>query len=155
LLHRSVGESVDCGLGGCFAGWLSSESQQGSEAHLRIAVGDHATFEQGGSLAAGSNHLDRVTAHAGRAMLERCDCCCNSIAAVVGQSIETAQRLQGMDCSSVEADRVNGLVADKLYELRHDVSLAPLNEQPLGMRSPEHVVALEGVDELFGTCSGE
>ena len=65
-------------------------------------------------------------------------------------AFKPAQRPQGVNRRGVQADRIDALVLGQFDEGRHDVLVAALDQQPLGVQPPEHVVALEGGDELLG-----
>ncbi len=122
LLHGTIAESVDCSLGGRLARWLIGESQEGSKADLRIAVGKYAALKQARRrLAAGRNDLDRIAADAGRRMLERNDSCGRLRHQTVVPRRRRHSASQGVNGGGIEADRINALVLDQRNEMRHDV----------------------------------
>src|SRR4051812_1526857 len=60
-----------------------------------------------------------------------------------------------MCCRSVDPDFIRLLVCHELYQCSRDVLVPSLHQKPLRVPPPEHVVALEGRNELLGCGTGQ
>ncbi len=131
-------------LAGGVRGRQLGDTQERRQPRVQIRVGEHLRSEdRRRGLGGRRQHHRRGLAHAGGRVRERLHRGAPAFAGRAGDGAEPVQRPQRVERRAVGADGVDFGIRGERDELRHDVERAALDQQPLRVQPPQHVVALQ------------
>ena len=130
------------------ASGIRQREQRGEPDELLAGPSSSSYFRTSGAATFGGNARAAFRRTDGRRMRERRLLHAGERRLDAIEHAEAARRPQGMDHGRREAEGVaRRVLLDERQEVVLDVRLAALDQQPLGVQPPEHVVALERRDQ--------